>query len=65
MLSKRGLSLHVEIESTNSTGLNETSYVQCELLRSINKERLTHRLGTIDTDTNTQIRTIVTTLLGL
>lgn len=65
MLSKRGLSLHVEIESTNSTGLNETSYVQCELLRSINKDRLTLLVGTIDTDTDTQIRTIVTTLLGL
>ena len=63
--TKRGLSLHVEVEPTPSSGLNETSYVQCELLRSISKDRLIHRLGTIDAETNTEIRTIVATLLGL
>lgn len=63
--TQRGLSLHVEIEPTPSSGLDHTSYVQCELLRSINKTRLIHQLGSINPDTNTKVRTIAATLLGL
>lgn len=35
----RGLSLHVEVEPHEATGLDEISYVQCELIRSVNRRR--------------------------
>lgn len=60
----RGLSLHVEIEAGPETGLDETSYVQCELIRSINRRRLVHRLGSIDGATHSRVSEIVRTLLG-
>ncbi len=62
--TRRGLSLHVEVEATESTGLDEVSYVQCELFRSVNRRRLVHRLGAIDASTSTQVAEIVDTLLG-
>src|SRR5262245_39100112 len=61
--TKRMLSLHVEVEPSPSTGLDATSYVQCELLRSVNRRRLVHRLGSIDQLTSGQVDTIVRTLL--
>ena len=59
----RGLSLHIEIGADDDTGLDETSYVQCELIRSINRRRLVHRLGQIDPETSRRITMIVRTLL--
>ena len=61
--TRRGLSLHIELEPTNENGLDETSYVQCELLRSINRRRLVHRLGTIDATTSLRVASVVKTLL--
>jgi len=60
----RGLSLHVEIDDDETTGLAEPSYVQCELIRSINRQRLIHRLGHITEDTSVAVSTIVRTLLN-
>lgn len=60
----RGLSLHVEVEATASTGLDAVSYVQCELIRSVNRRRLVHRLGGIDHDTSERVGTIIRTLLS-
>ena len=60
----RGLSLHVEVPATAHTGLRWTSYVQCELLRSVNTRRLLHRLGTIDQAISWQVREAVKTLLN-
>lgn len=60
----RGLSLHVEVEATADSGLDETSYVQCELIRSVNAQRLVHRLGVIDTGTSRHVTEIVKTLLA-
>lgn len=62
--TRRGLSIHVEVESTNATGLDETSYIQCELLRSINRRRLVHRLGTIDLDISLRVSSVVKALLN-
>ncbi len=59
----RELSLHIEVEATAGTGLNEISYIQCELLRSINRKRLVHRLGIIDSDTSRRVGNIIRTLL--
>ncbi len=62
--TRRGQSLHIEVEANPETGLGGTSYVQCELVRSINRNRLIHRVGAIDSDTSRRIATIVRTLLN-
>ncbi|WP_419552608.1 type II toxin-antitoxin system PemK/MazF family toxin [Candidatus Poriferisodalis sp.] len=60
----RGLSLHVEVEADESNGLGDTSYVQCELLRSVHRHRLVHRLGTLSADVSAQVDSIVRVLLN-
>jgi mRNA interferase MazF len=60
----RGLSLHVEVEASPDTGLAETSYVQCELIRSVNRNRLLRHLGVIDSAISIQVTTVVKTLLN-
>ncbi len=62
--TRRGLSLHVEIESGGATGLDETSYAQCELIRSINRRRLVHRLGQIGSDASYRVTSVVKMLLN-
>jgi mRNA interferase MazF len=62
--ARRGLSLHIEVEPTDDSGLDQVSYVQCELLRSINRKRLVHRLGTIDPDVSRRVSSVVRTLLS-
>ena len=62
--TRRGLSLHVEVEATIATGLDRTSYIQCELIRSVNQRRLVHRLGAVDSDTSHHVATVVRTLLN-
>jgi len=60
----RGLSLHVEVEANRHTGLDDLSYVQCELLRSVSRRRLVHRLGAIDADVSARVADVVRTLLN-
>jgi mRNA interferase MazF len=62
--TRRGLALHVEIEPTDDNGLDETSYLQCELLRSINARRLVTRLGVADPATSRSVERVVRILLG-
>lgn len=61
---RRGLSLHVEVDPTPESGLDEVSYVQCELIRSINRRRLRHRLGTVDAETSLRVTNVIRTLLN-
>ncbi|MGY6501084.1 MAG: type II toxin-antitoxin system PemK/MazF family toxin [Acidimicrobiales bacterium] len=63
--TSRGLSLHVEVEPDDTTGLDTVSHVQCELLRSVNRRRLVHHLGTVDAATSREVSRIVRTLLDL
>jgi mRNA interferase MazF len=62
--TRRGLSLHIEVEPNTENGLDETSYVQCELLRSINRRRLVHLLGTVEVGISLRVATVVKTLLS-
>ena len=62
--TRRVLALHVEVEPTEDNGLDETGYVQCELLRSVNARRLITQLGVIDLVTSTTVERVVRTLLG-
>jgi mRNA interferase MazF len=61
---RRGLSLHVEIEATEDTGLDDTSYVQCELIRSVSRRRLVQRLGAVDPEASRGVADVVRTLLS-
>jgi len=60
----RGLSLHVEVDDSDSTGLVETSYVQCELLRSVSKDRLIRRLGSVPFGVSLRVEMVVRDLLN-
>jgi mRNA interferase MazF len=60
----RGLSLHIEVEAGSRTGLVETSYIQCELIRSVNVSRLLHRLGAVDPAVSLQVAQVIRTLLS-
>jgi mRNA interferase MazF len=62
--TNRGLSLHVEVEVDPRNGLTETGYIQCELIRSVNRRRLVHRLGTLDSQAALAAQEIVKTLLN-
>ncbi len=62
--TRRGLSLHVEVEAMAETGLEVTSYVQCELIRSINRNRLVHRLGAVGPEVSNHVAAIIKTLLN-
>lgn len=62
--ARRGLSLHVGVEATGATGVDHQSYVQCELVRSMSRRRLVHRLGAVDTVTANHVEHILRTLLG-
>lgn len=61
----RRLSLHVEVEPDAGNGLVDTSYIQCELLRSVSVQRLVERVGSIDLATSMRVREIARTLLSL
>jgi len=60
----RGLSLHVEVEPTDESGLDEVSYIPCEQLRSINRRQLVHRRGVINRDVSLRVSSMITTLLS-
>ena len=62
--TRRELALHVEVEPTDDNGLDQTGYLQCELLRSVNARRLITKLGVIDLATSTSVERVVRTLLG-
>ncbi|MBI4882521.1 MAG: type II toxin-antitoxin system PemK/MazF family toxin [Actinobacteria bacterium] len=60
----RGLSLHVEIEPSHDNGLDSVSYIQCELIRSINRSRMVAQLGIAEQAACRDVATVVRTLLG-
>jgi len=62
--TQRGLSLHVKVDPTHETGLDRTSYIQCELLRSINRKRLVHQIGTVDPEISIAVSSVIKTLLN-
>jgi len=55
---------HVEMRPPEG-GLKSTSYIKCEDVRSVAKERLTRRLGAISTATQAAVDDRVRILLGL
>jgi mRNA-degrading endonuclease toxin of MazEF toxin-antitoxin module len=62
--TRRGIALHIEIEPSLDNGLDETSYAQCELLRSINRRRTLTRVGRLDADNFRAVMFVVQSLLA-
>lgn len=60
----RGIPTHVRITPPEG-GLREVSFVKCEDLRSISKERLHKRLGAVTPATINEIEARVRLILGL
>lgn len=60
----RGIPFHVEVAGEGS-GLKERSFVKCEALRSVAKERLVKRLGTVSADVIADVEDRLRILLGL
>ncbi|CAN5757411.1 hypothetical protein BH24ACT4_BH24ACT4_13670 [soil metagenome] len=56
--------VHIEIQPDDTNGLDDTSYAQCEMLRSVSVRRLVHRLGQVDQVVMGQIDIAVRDLLG-
>ncbi len=61
----RDLSFHIEIEPNPGNGLDDISYFQCEMVRSISKRRLRSRLGFVTLEQSKDVATIVKRLLDL
>ncbi len=60
----RGLNLHVPLAVDPASGLDRDSYVQCELIRSVNRRRLIRQLGTADPVALDKADRVVRDLLG-
>ena len=63
--ARRGLALHVEVEPSPVTGLDQFSYIQWELVRSVNRRRLVHRLGRVELVEREQVRDVLRNLLDV
>lgn len=60
----RGLSFHVPIEPDHLNRLDEQSFIQCELLRSIGRRRLVTRLGWASAAITAEVERVIRRLLG-
>ena len=60
----KGIPFHVEIRPPEG-GISDTSYIKCEDIRSISKERLRDRLGAVSVDTLSQVEDRLRILLNL
>lgn len=66
-LSTRGLQVatHVQLEPDSANGLRETSWVKCEQVLTISKERLLQKWGHVSSDDLIRIVKSVMTALGM
>ncbi|MBI1939721.1 MAG: type II toxin-antitoxin system PemK/MazF family toxin [Ignavibacteriales bacterium] len=61
---KKGIPLHVKIEPPEG-GLKLESFIKCEDIRSISKERLIQNVGTVSQNTLNEVENKIRLLLGL
>lgn len=56
-VSRQGLPIptHVKLEPNSTNGLSALSFVKCEQLLTISKERLTGKIGTLSTEELTKV----------
>jgi mRNA interferase MazF len=61
---EKGIPFHVEIQPPEG-GLRKKSFIKCEDIRSVAKERLSQRLGTVSYMTLSEVEDRLRILLGL
>ncbi|WP_227764317.1 type II toxin-antitoxin system PemK/MazF family toxin [Zhaonella formicivorans] len=61
---KKSIPLHVEVSPMES-GLHEISYIKCEDIRSVSRERLSMRIGSVSDKTLAMVEDRLRILLGL
>lgn len=66
-LSRKGLPVatHVQLEPASMNGLRETSWVKCEQVLTISKERLLQKWGRVSSGELARIEKSVMTALGM
>jgi mRNA interferase MazF len=60
---RKGNPLHIEIH-TPEGGVDSVSYIQCENIRTLSKERLTQLWGKVSADTLKKVEELLKPLLG-
>lgn len=61
----RNVSSHVHIEPTDTNGLTDPSFIKCEQVMTISKDRLETRLGRLSPDDMEQVAAALRTVLEL
>jgi len=56
---------HVAVNPGKETGLHRKSYIMCDQIRCISKERLTKKLGRVPEDVMEQVNYLVSVILGI
>ena len=63
--TSRPFASYVEVEATKANGLRETSYLQCEQIRSVNQGRNLSKLGVLPASDRLKVDLILRTMLRL
>lgn len=61
----RGFTSYVEVEATQANGLRETSYLQCEQVRSVNQDRYVATLGVLPASDRFKVDLVLKKMLSL
>jgi len=60
----KGIRTHIQLDPQEG-GLRQRSFVLCDALRSISKERLSKRLGAVSGSAMQQVQNVIRVLMGL
>lgn len=61
----RSVPSHVAVQPSPQNGLSAVSYVKCEQIQTVSKERLLQKVGTLDAGDMTQVDTALKRTLAL
>lgn len=61
----RDIPIHVKVDASQANGLAETSYVKCEQVMTISKERLQRHIGSLYSGTMSRVDEALKLALGL
>lgn len=61
---ERRIRSHIRVNPTPS-GFRETSFIMCEMVRSVSRERCIRLLGTVDSRVMDEVGRVLSTLLAL
>lgn len=63
--TRRPVPTSIEVEAGDGAGLDRTSYIQVDQIRTVSQKRLGRRLGTVDEVTMADVERVLGRLLGL